>query len=265
MLALTSKKQTTMNKVSTWLLAVLAIFAWSCESQSADISAAAPSGTGVGGSLARFTILGDYLYTVDNTSLITFDISAPEAPEKLDETVVTQGVETIFPLKDHLLLGTQRGMFIYKVNQSGLPAYVSQYEHIVSCDPVVANQNYAYVTLRVSECREAAVGAANTLDVIDISNIENPNLVNSLSLDGPYGLGLDGNVLFVCEGSNGLRVFNLDDPTAPEQVNYLDDINAVDVIPLGGTLLVVGPDALIQLDYTDINNIQVVSEMSIGA
>ena len=101
--------------------------------------------------------------------------------------------------------------------------------------------------------------------MIDISNIESPNLVNSLSLDGPYGLGLDGNVLFVCEGSNGLRVFNLDDPESPEEIRYLNDINAIDVIPLGGTLLVVGTDALIQLDYTDINNIQVISVMSIGA
>lgn len=264
MLALISKLNAIMTKISTFLLALLAFFVLSCAEDSADISAAASSGTGVGGSLARFTIIGDYLYTVDNTTLATFDISAPEAPQKIDETVVTQGVETIFPLKDHLLLGTQRGMFIYRVSDTGLPAYVSEYQHVVSCDPVVANQNYAYVTLRVSECREAAVGAANTLDVINISNIEQPNLVNSLSLDGPYGLGLDGNVLFVCEGSNGLRIFNLDNPEAPEQINYLNDFNAVDVIPLDGTLLVVGPDALIQLDYSDINNIQVVSEISIG-
>lgn len=253
-----------MNKIPAFLLAALAFVAFSCASDAEGLSVAAPSSTGVGGSLARFTILGDYLYTVDNTSLVTFDISAPEAPEQLDNVVVTQGVETIFPLKDHLLLGTQRGMFIYKVGENGLPAFVSSYAHVVSCDPVVANQNYAYVTLRVSECREAAVGATNTLDVIDIGNIEQPNLVNSLSLDGPYGLGLDGNVLFVCEGSNGLRVFNLDNPEVPEQISHLDDINAVDVIPLGGTLLVVGPDALIQLDYSDINNIQVISEISIG-
>jgi hypothetical protein len=265
MLALTSKLNAIMTKISTFILPLLAFFVLSCAEDSADISAAASSGSGVGGSLARFTIIGDYLYTVDHTTLATFDISAPEAPEKIDETVVTQGVETIFPLKDHLLLGTQNGMYIYRVSDNGLPAYVSEYQHVVSCDPVVANQNYAYVTLRVSECREAAAGAANTLDVIDISNIESPNLVNSLSLDGPYGLGLDGNVLFVCEGSNGLRVFNLDDPESPQEIRYLNDINAIDVIPLGGTLLVVGPDALLQLDYTDINNIQVISEITIGA
>lgn len=236
-----------------------------CAENSDSASLVAPSGTGIGGSLARFTILGDFLYTVDNTRLVTIDISEPEAPEPVDETVVTQGVETIFPLKDHLLLGTQRGLFIYRVQSNGVPAYVSSYEHIVSCDPVVANENYAYVTLRAAGCREAAAGAANTLDIVNIQNIEDPQLVNSFAMESPYGLGLDGQTLFVCEGINGLRVFDLSSPEAPQEIKYLSDINAVDVIPLQGTLLVVGPDRLLQLDYTDLDNITVLSEITIGA
>lgn len=236
-----------------------------CAESSDSTALVAPSGTGVGGSLARFTILGDFLYTVDNTRLITIDISEPEAPEPVDETVVTQGVETIFPLKDHLLLGTQRGLFIYQVQSNGVPAFVSSYEHIVSCDPVVANEDYAYVTLRAANCREAAAGAANTLDIVNIQSIEDPQLVNSFAMESPYGLGLDGQTLFVCEGINGLRVFNLSNPEVPQEIKYLSDINAVDVIPLQGTLLVVGPDRLLQLDYTDLNNITVLSEITIGA
>jgi len=228
-------------------------------------SAAPASSTGVGGSLARFTILGNFLYTVDNTRLVTFDISDPMAPEQISAIEVTLGVETIFPLNDHLLLGTQRGMFIYRVGADGQPAYVSSYEHVVSCDPVVANDSMAYVTLRVSECRDAGVGAANTLDVIDISNIENPQIVNQLPMEGPYGLGLDGNLLFVCLGTNGLQVFTLEDPASPTPYQLLADIHAIDVIPLGGTLLVVGPTALVQLDYTDIEDIKVISELSIGS
>lgn len=232
----------------------------------ADSDSAAPaSSTGVGGSLARFTILGNFLYTVDNRRLVTFDISDPLAPQEVSAFVVTQGVETIFPLNGHLLLGTQRGLFIYRVEADGQPLYVSSYEHVVSCDPVVANDTFAYVTLRVSECREAGVGAANTLDVIDIRDITNPTLVNQLPMDGPYGLGLDGELLFVCLGENGLQVFSLEEPEAPAALQLFTGINAVDVIPLGGTLLVVGPDALIQLDYSDIEDIKIISEMSIGS
>ncbi|HKK79581.1 MAG TPA: hypothetical protein VJ933_08125 [Phaeodactylibacter sp.] len=252
-------------KPITALLVSLALFVglFGC---AADSDSAAPgSSTGVGGSLARFTILGDFLYTVDNTRLVTFDISDPLAPEQVSAINVTLGVETIFPLKDHLLLGTQRGMFIYRVGPDGQPLYVSNYQHVVSCDPVVANDTFAYVTLRVSECRDAGVGAANTLDVIDIRNIESPQLVNQLPMDGPYGLGLDGELLFVCLGVNGLQVFTLEDPSTPVELKRFEGINAVDVIPLEGTLLVVGPEALLQLDYSDMDDIKVISEMSIGS
>ena len=34
------------------------------------------SGIGIGGSMARFTIVGDHLYTVDAYNLNTFDISS---------------------------------------------------------------------------------------------------------------------------------------------------------------------------------------------
>ena len=47
-------------------------------------------------------------------------------------------------------------------------------------------------------------------------------------------------------------------------MNNFDDFTAYDVIPLGGLLLVVGPDNLYQFDYTDLNNIVKISEIPIG-
>ena len=43
-----------------------------------NFSTKGESGTGIGGSMARFTIVGDYLYTVDSWDLNTFDISDQE-------------------------------------------------------------------------------------------------------------------------------------------------------------------------------------------
>lgn len=255
-----------MNKYTLLFYCILSLLLVNCESDSSDIGLSESSTTGVGGSLARFAIIGDYLYVIDNTKLTTLDISDATAPTPVAEPIpVTQGVETIFPLNNYLFLGTQSGMYIYEIMSDGIPNFVSTYQHVVSCDPVVANTEYAYVTLRVSECRQAAAGAANLLEVIDISNINNPQVVGSYDLEAPRGLGLDGEVLFVCQGSNGLRVYSTADPLNLQEITHLPDINAYDVIPLGGLLLVVGPDKLIQLDYTDINDIKVVSEISTGA
>jgi hypothetical protein len=223
------------------------------------------SNTGTGGSLARFTIVGNFLYTVDNTTLSTFDISQPAQPKPLQPITVGEGVETIFPLNNLLFLGTQSGMLIYQITPEGTPLFVSSYQHIVSCDPVVANNQYAYVTLRASGCRQAAAGAADLLEIIDISNILNPRVIASYDMESPHGLGLDGEALFVCLGLGGIKVFDAQMPGMLSELAHIKGINAIDVIPLNGLLLVIGPDRIIQYDYTDLNNIKKLSEIAIGA
>ena len=173
-------------------------------------------------------------------------------------------METIFPLNGFLFLGTRNGMLIYRILQGGATEFISNYQHVVSCDPVVANNQYAYVTLRASGCRQAGPGAADLLEIIDITNLNNPEVVASYNMDSPFGLGLDGQTLFLCEGERGLKVFDVADPWNIELLHHLTHFNAIDVIPLDGLLLVIGPDRIVQLDYTDMNDIKVVSEIAIG-
>src|SRR5690349_16406055 len=58
------------------LLSLVILF-WGCEKASDSFSATT---TGQGGSLARFTIVGDYLYTVDHANLKVFEITDPTQP-----------------------------------------------------------------------------------------------------------------------------------------------------------------------------------------
>lgn len=245
------------------ILALTLTLLWSCSENSSEANISG-SGTGTGGSLARFTIVGDYLYTVDNNSLHSFDISKASEIKPAESIHVGGGVETIFPLNGFLFLGTQNGMLIYSIQQAGAPQFVSNYQHVVSCDPVVANNQYAYVTLRASGCRQASVGAADLLEIIDIRNINNPQVVASYGMQSPFGLGLDRQTLFLCEGTGGLKVFDVANPQDIRLLHHLTTLNAIDVIPLGGLLLVIGPDRIVQLDYTNIQDIKLVSEIAIG-
>ncbi|MCB0585450.1 MAG: hypothetical protein KDD06_09015 [Phaeodactylibacter sp.] len=246
------------------ILAILLAALWSCAESDSESAAFSNSGTGTGGSLARFTIVGDYLFTVDNNSLHSFDIRKADEAIPLETAYIGEGVETIFPLNGFLFLGTRNGMLIYRILQGGATEFISNYQHVVSCDPVVANNQYAYVTLRASGCRQAGPGAADLLEVIDISNLNSPEVVASYNMDSPFGLGLDGQTLFLCEGERGLKVFDVADPWNIELLHHLTHFNAIDVIPLDGLLLVIGPDRIVQLDYTDMNDIKVVSEIAIG-
>ena len=113
-------------------------------------ASASGSDMGKGGSLARFAILGQTLYTVDEQSLHLFSLQNPTVPAAGPRLQLINGIETIYPKDHYLFLGTQRGMYIFDVATPTAPVQVSFYGHMVSCDPVVVQGDYAYVTLRGS-------------------------------------------------------------------------------------------------------------------
>ncbi|NJO03674.1 MAG: hypothetical protein HC880_20145, partial [Bacteroidia bacterium] len=155
-----------------------------CEAGSQDASLA-PSPEGRGGSLARFAIAGDHLYIVDNSKLHVYNITDPANPLSGAEVHLGVNIETIFPYDNKLFIGSQTGMHIYDRINPNQPKFISRYDHVMSCDPVVVQGNYAYVTLRSgTDCRLGA----NLLDVIDISNPYHPKIVNSYSMINPHGL-----------------------------------------------------------------------------
>jgi hypothetical protein len=209
---------------------------------------------GVGGSMARFTLYDNYLYAVDNSSLRLINISVANAPVLESESYIGWNIETIFPYDQKLFIGTQTGMLIYSLANPSNPEYISEYRHMSSCDPVVVNGNYAYVTLRSGNlCGDAQ----SQLDVIDISDIQSPQLVKEYAMTEPYGLGIDDSVLFVCDGSAGLKIYNASDPLtiADNQLAEYPNMNTFDVIPLGNVLLMIASEGLYQYDYSDLENI----------
>jgi len=88
-----------------------------------DLAAGAEGGrssTGTGGSMARFTIVGDYLYTLHMDSIVLVDVTVPEEPRLVEEPVyVGWDIETVFPDGEELYIGSSTGMYIYDICLSG--------------------------------------------------------------------------------------------------------------------------------------------------
>lgn len=209
---------------------------------------AGAGGTGEGGSLARFKIVGDHLYAVDRTSINLFDISDVTNPIEGQDVFVSFDIETIFNRGEHLFLGGQRGMYIYDITDPAYPAYVSEFQHGTACDPVVVDGDYAYVTLRGGN----TCGAVESgLYIVDISTIENPTLAVQYPMDEPYGLGIKDEKLFICDGASGLKVFDKTDIMDLTTLDVFSDIVTFDVIPQEDRLLLVGDDVLTQFTYTE--------------
>lgn len=238
---------------------------------SKDAGVAGSSDTGVAGSYARFMIVDNYMYIIDNQNIKTYSLDNPTEPQLISEEIIGERIESIFHRDGKLFIGSGIGMFIYTINQNGIPEFTSNFSYdifpIFPCDPVVANNTHAYVTLntsiRSSTCRGTTTNQINQLNIFDLSDINSPQLINEIPMVKPKGLGLDGNTLFVCDDTAGLKIFNVSDVSNLTMIAHFDTFNAYDVIPLGGLLLVVGPENVYQFDYTDLSNITLISTIPI--
>jgi hypothetical protein len=234
-----------------------------------DFLAAAESGakwtggSGTGGSMARFMLNDNYLYVIAvPTRLKPVDIPTVTEMAVIDSVVMPRNMETLFRLEDKLFVGTTTGMLIFDLADPQKPSYVSAYDHIRACDPVVVDGQYAYVTLRTGNmCNNGQ----NLLEVIDISSLANPYLVKSYPMFNPHGLGTDGDLLFVCDGAAGLKIYDKSDPLAiiTNRIAHYPDFDTYDVIPVNGILMLVGEDGIYQYDYSDPENIIQISHLDI--
>ncbi|HRK27368.1 MAG TPA: hypothetical protein PK239_08770 [Chitinophagales bacterium] len=221
----------------------------------------APS-AGVGGSMARFTLVNDYLYIVTLSNLHSYNVATPAQPQMSSVVNIGWNIETIFPFKNHLLIGAPTGMFVYGLSNPATPNFVSTFAHVTSCDPVVAEGNYAYVTLRSGTFCQ---GFTNQLDVLDISDINNPTLVKTYPMTNPHGLGIDNGTLFICDGDAGLKIYDATDVYTIDQhqLAHYDNINAFDVIPYNQVLLMIGSNGLYQYDYSNLQQISLLSTIPV--
>jgi hypothetical protein len=215
---------------------------------------------GKAGSLARFAVADSYLYSVDDESLNVYQIMADGSLEKINSALLGSGVETIFARENWLYVGKNDAMLIYDIANPSNPLYIASYSHFVACDPVVVQDTLAFVTLRTSNCRASEL---NTLDIINIKNPQSPQLLSNYALESPYGLGVDGNLLFVCEGDRGLKVLNISDPFNAVMVKSYPDAQAFDVIPNKGVLILTGNGGVVQYDYTNQADIRKLSTISV--
>lgn len=220
------------------------------------------SGFGVGGSMARFGISGNTLYTVDESTLHVFDITTANNPISYGNFYAGWRIETLFILGDKLFLGSQSGVFIHDIAVPRSPQYLSQFWHSTGCDPVVVSGTLAYVTLRGGN---ACGNTLNRLDVLSVADYSNPTLIATYVMSGPYGLGIDGNTLFVCDGDAGLKVYDVTDPLKIDQnlIATFPGIIAIDVIPINGFLFLIAEDGFYQYNYDDLEAIQLVSKIEV--
>lgn len=216
------------------------------------------SSVGVAGSMARFSINGNALYVINQGNLIIFDNTDMASPDKISDNYVGWDIETLFLNNKTLFIGSETGMYLYDVTDPFVISRLSVFQHVRSCDPVVVEGNTAFVTLRSGS---VCGGNTDQLDVVNVENKAIPALIKSYPMTNPKGLGIDNGILFICDGPDGLKVYDASDVRKIDEhmISHFENIKAYDVIPNNGLLFMVGDQGFYQYDYTNLNDIKLLS------
>lgn len=216
----------------------------------------------LGGSTARFTIAEDRLYTVDQNNINVFNILNPKTPVKVNTTNVGWNIETIFPDDKRLFIGSTNGMFVYSIDNPDYPSKLCAFSHAVACDPVYVKGDIAYITLRTGTRCD---GTSNQLDLVDISDIQNPKLIKTYFMENPHGLSILDNKLVLCEGEFGVKVLDITDSQDVKKQFSMSAPNSFDVIILGSDdVIIVANDGIYQYKMEGYE-LKLLSKINVGS
>lgn len=203
-----------MKKLLLVIITVMALTG--CNKDSSSLSSGGSGGTAQNGSLSKFIISGNYLYTISNDLLTVYNITTQSSPILESSQRVGFSIQTILAYSNKLFIGSNDAMYIYSLDNPGNPKQLSQTTYFVrGKDPIIAMDNVAYSTVRNGS-------TGSVLNVFDISNPSNPLQVRTIGLTSPYGLAIKNNVLYVCEAENGFDIFNIGDRYQPVLVKVVD-------------------------------------------
>jgi len=186
------------------------------------------SGREIKGTLNKITVYNNHVYVVSDSKLHYFQNSTSDMM-LLGSMTYTSGMETVYSEGNHLFIGTQSSMIVVDVSNPANPVEASTYWHPNSCDPVLPVGNIAYLTLRTADFTGCS-GDENTLDILDITDINNPEEINTIPMTSPYGMTMINNQLYVGEGVNGMTIFDATDPANLVLIETNTSIVAYDII-----------------------------------
>ena len=200
------------------------------------------------GSVNRIAFHNQHVYVISRSNLTIFEDLGNL--NKVYDQMMGNNMETVYPDGDRLFIGTQNSMMLLDITNPQQPDYVSDFWHVTACDPVYPEGNVAYVTLRTGD-QNNCPGNENALIVLDITNPYNPVEQEEFVMDSPYGMTMIGNLLYVGEGSNGLRIFDATDRLNLREIKHDKNVTAYDVIAhptKSNILLISGPQGIGQYE-----------------
>ena len=203
--------------------------------------------TGQSGTVNRVAVDGDNVFVITKNDIKILEESGSSLELIGNRNVWGTTLETIFVHDDHIFLGTTNSMEIFDISNPADPRALDSFDHATSCDPVYPKGEYAYVTLRTGD-EGNCPGDENALVTVDITDYNNIFPTSEIEMESPFGMTSKDDVLYVGEGKNGLKMFDITNADSPSLIKFDQGIEAYDIIahPTNGQILIAGPSGLSQ-------------------
>lgn len=219
------------------------------------------SATGISGSMANYIFVDNYLYVLDKNNVNVFNASNTASPVYVSKISIASP-ETIYRYGKSVFVGTNTGVTILNVANPAAPQNASDIVHVTSCDPVVANDQYAYFTLRSgNNCN----GWVNSFEVYDIKNLKNPVQVNAMNMENPYGLTVVNNKAIVADGAYGIKVINVENPSTLSTLSSNKFGSFHDIIAISDkNIIATGPSGIYQYQLNQDGTLSELSKIAVS-
>jgi len=242
-----------------------------CETNS--VSPSSTNSSGSNGSYSQIIVHNNYLYGISGNQISTVDISDKENVKEIDTQVLAYNIESLFIDNQTLFIGSSSRFYIFSIDEdTGIPIPLSEENYNINfladqfiCfnDPIIADVTHAYVTLHTTISNNCRSETINELRVYNIADLNAPVLINTTDMTEPKGLAKDGNTLFVCDGYNGLKIYDVSTPSEPVESYHFEGFDSYDLILNNKIMQVVATDQLLQFDYSDLDSIYLLGILSL--
>jgi hypothetical protein len=217
--------------------------------------------TGTGGSTAKFTISKNRLYVIAQQDIKVYNIANAKKLEYKIRVPIGKVIETLFPYGNSLFIGSNMGMFEYDISNPDNPTNPKYVQHVTSCDPVVANDSIAFLTLRTGA---GCQGTSNVLQAYSLAGgLRDNTYLYQVQFTNPYGLALSGKHVYVCDAQYGMGILNITKQlNQSTRVNFKPSgIHFFDLIPFNNYLMAQTQSGICFMDISDATQPTIISQV----
>lgn len=211
--------------------------------------------------ITRFAVQDELLYSAaDFVTVEIFNLANFVRPDPVNTIKIPPFPFSMFTHQNKLFISSMDGFVVYDNSTPDFPKRISAFPKGTSCDKTVIQNDIAYL---INTTGTYCGYEAKKLDLIDISNASDPTLIKSYAMTSTSSLALDFPTLYICEGTNGFKVFDVSDQMAVDQhlLIFNKELKANDVILSGKIVIVNAEDGIYQFDGSDPKSLRQLSKI----